>query len=95
MEKDDLISRSRLQRMLDALPFNQMDFPEFMRAEQIVRIVRHQPAIDAVEVVRCRDCVRRKTLRNGSHVCPYSTVDLELDDFCHRGKRKDDVNGCK
>lgn len=50
---------------------------------------------DAVPVVRCRDCIRRKTLRNGSHVCPYSTVDLDLDGFCHRGKRKDDVNGCK
>lgn len=58
-------------------------------------IVDGQPAVVTVPIVRCRDCIRRKTIRNGSHVCPYSTVDVSLDGFCHRGKRKDDVNGCK
>lgn len=50
---------------------------------------------DAVPVVRCQDCILRKTIRNGAHVCPYSTVDLDLDGFCARGERKDDANGRK
>lgn len=58
-----------------------------------------QPAVDAVPVVRCRECVFR-----GSDLCPmchdeysydeddggdYYTVDNTDDDgFCHKGKRE-------
>lgn len=55
------------------------------------------PTVDAVEVVRCKDCKWFKTnyTWNGSEckVCgiePYGSIG-ELDDFCSRGERKDDV----
>ena len=96
MKKDELISRKGLvDKICDTLPFNHMDWPEELRVNQCIGIANNMPAIDAVPVVRCRDCVRRQVIKNGSHVCPYYTVDVPLDGFCHRGKRKDDENGCK
>lgn len=55
------------------------------------------PTVDAVEVVRCRDCRHRHKDGFGSgyvctyHVCSFGVKD---DDFCSKGERKDsDGNG--
>lgn len=42
------------------------------------------PAVDAVEVVRCKDCAHK---RNEGPIlrCPYSTVDLEPGGYCDKG----------
>lgn len=47
---DDTISRSALLHEIDRLPFGLMDFPEFARVNQIVRIISEQPAADAEPV---------------------------------------------
>lgn len=42
------------------------------------------------EVVHCKDCSCKKAVQIGrvmSWRCPYSTVDIDLDGFCHRGLR--------
>lgn len=52
----------------------------------LINKICNAPAIDAVEVVWCKDCAHK---RNEGPIlrCPYSTVDLEPDGFCHRGER--------
>ena len=52
------------------------------------------PTIDAVEVVRCKDCKHKVTTKDGEYnpediVCDYwSTDGLEETDFCSYGERK-------
>ena len=46
------------------------------------------PKVDAVEVVRCKDC--QDYLEDG--YCWRLGVHMEQDDFCSYGERKD--NGC-
>ena len=65
------------------------------------RIIEIQPTVDAVEVVRCRDCKRcfkHTTKRNRQYmwICMRNDTDLYVrpDDFCSYGERKDgDGNG--
>ena len=61
------------------------------------RIIEMQPTVDAVEVVRCRDCKRcfkHTTKRNRQYmwICMRNDTDLYVrpDDFCSYGERKDD-----
>ncbi len=50
------------------------------------------PTIDAVPVVRCKDCVKRETV-----LCPLETYDdfpwraSREDDFCSYGERRSDA----
>lgn len=60
-------------------------------------ILREAPTVDAVEVVRCRDCKRcfkHTTKRNRQYmwICMRNDTDLYVrpDDFCSYGERKDD-----
>lgn len=48
------------------------------------RVIRQMPTVDAVPVVRCRDCRKFKT-----YGCRM--VASGYDDFCSYGERKDDV----
>ena len=62
------------------------------------RIIEMQPTVDAVEVVRCRECVGRpfwEEDHNGVPVCLLSGLYVRSeDDFCSYGERKDgDGNG--
>ena len=54
-----------------------------------VRVTEAQPTVDAVEVVRCKDCMRR--MENG--MCEYKdykVVAQDDDDFCSWGERRED-----
>ena len=58
--------------------------------------VREAPSVDAVEVVRCRECWKRGNERECPMChgefdgCDYCTIDYTSDDgFCHMGKKKD------
>lgn len=52
----------------------------------IEKIIDSAPTIDAVEVVRCRDC---RWYRDGDG-CFFSTAEAELDGYCSYGERKND-----
>ena len=61
-------------------------------------ILREAPTVDAVEVVRCRECVGRpfwEEDHNGVPVCLLSGLYVRSeDDFCSYGERRDgDENG--
>lgn len=60
--------------------------------EEFVRFLKKQPTVDAVEVVRCKDCIRRYD----TDECPMCFLsegqyyEFTRDDgFCDRGERKD------
>ena len=55
-------------------------------------IVYSIPAVDAVPVVRCKDCVRwREAVINdkGFLICPASGMEITESDFCSYGERED------
>ena len=59
--------------------------------EEFVYFIKKQPTINAVTVVRCRDC---KHYNEGFCVGYHAHHDIMPDDFCSYGERKDgDGNG--
>ena len=59
--------------------------------EEFVYFLKKQPTINAVTVVRCRDC---KHYNEGFCVGYHAHHDIMPDDFCSYGERKDgDGNG--
>lgn len=59
--------------------------------EYLKSIARHTPTIDAVPVIRCRDCKHRAEW-NGAYGCDLDGCfgDRYTDGFCDRAERKDD-----
>ena len=51
---------------------------------EAVDIIDETPTVDAVPVVRCKDCAHK---RNEGPIlrCPYSTVDLMPGGYCDKG----------
>ena len=48
------------------------------------------PTVDAVEVVRCRECKYHKATSVKEHAhCSLTGYTVEYDDFCSCGERKD------
>ena len=50
------------------------------------------PAIDAVPVVRCKDCTyfsNAKINTKGFLICPASGMEITEDDYCSYGERKE------
>ena len=51
-----------------------------------------RPTIDAVPVVRCKDCSYWKAAKlntKGFLVCPASGMEITEDDYCSYGERKE------
>ncbi len=86
-------------RLIDADAFRQQGAAETVRqglnVEKIallLMLIDMQPTVDAVEVVRCKDCINRHTCD-----CPLSyAVDWGIgnelpsdDDYCSCGERKE------
>lgn len=85
--QNDLISRSALKKDLLDRSF----FPAIVKAA-----LENAPAVDAVEVVRCKDCKHfYDTHINPAHSCKRGgtqvwDVSFTPDDFCSYGERKAD-----
>jgi hypothetical protein len=55
----------------------------------VEEFVNRIPPVDAVKVVRCKDCRFLIDREDGTHGCYRHFVDqCELDDFCSYGERK-------
>lgn len=91
---DDLISRNALLKKA-VVPFP-CAFSSMISSWEVATA----PAVDAVEVVRCKDCKAWQTknamsfLRDGVHVryCPCVVLGRLMydNDFCSRGERRTD-----
>lgn len=87
----DLISRS-------ALRFSQryaLADPESEKLIPVLAIDKAQieaaPAVDAVEVIKCRDCfywMKAKVNRSGNLVCPKSGMEIVATDFCSKAEKR-------
>ena len=65
--------------------------------EQFEHYVSKTPTVDAVEVVRCKDCENcvAHLFQNGEvhfYECDVHDIEVETDDFCSYGERKTDAN---
>ena len=60
--------------------------------EVFQRMINDAPTIDAVPVVRCKDCKhRRENCGMGDHRwCDVLKMTTRADDFCSYGKRRED-----
>ena len=65
----------------------------------IQQAVDEQPTVDAVEVVRCKDCKHYKPQKKSAHwenranYCNrIVTIKVQPDDFCSYGERKEEVS---
>ena len=60
-------------------------------------MIRKRPTIDAVPVVRCKDCKWGKTWKNAFGIegfkCDLLCVDLSPEAFCSYGERKEGEDG--
>lgn len=68
----------------------------YLTVENIVMMINQADTVDAVPVVRCRDCVyaqSAKINKKGFRICPASHMEITDDDFCSYGERKVDENG--
>ena len=89
---NDLISRSDLWTDIMMLPHN----GDIISSEEVEEAIVEAPAVDAVPVVRCKDCKHfYDTHINPAHSCKRGgtqvwDVSFTPDDFCSYGERRDD-----
>lgn len=62
--------------------------------QRVASLIARAPAADVVEVVRCRDCKHHRIAENKKnfiywHNCKLWCADIDEDDFCSYGERKD------
>ena len=104
----DLISRSALEQSFDVgcvgecgcCKHHHCKHVSFGKWEDWCKLIKNAPAVDAVEVVRCRECIHR-----GTDECTMIQEDYYYDDddgsdyvmrdyteddgFCHKGAKMD------
>ena len=78
----------------DALTKNwERDRGRMFDADYFIFTIEHAPTIDAVPVVRCKDCKCWTEWSNGAGSCSRFALDwigTDADDFCSMAERKDD-----
>ena len=88
-------------RLIDAnaLLLNILEISEDSVRELVRSYIRTQPTVDAVSLIRCKDCKHCRTYYHGinekipfSYACDrlYLTSDLSDDDYCSRAERKEE-----
>jgi len=85
----DLISRSALVRFGYTHLVRVISGDKELGTKRLSEI----PAVDAVEVVRCRYCVNWKKAKMNSQgylICPVSGMKIMADRFCSYGERRAD-----
>lgn len=92
----DLISRSALLEEFgeEPLVWDGHDYAEIQERndwEYYTELVKKAPAVDAVEVVKCKDCfywMKAKVNRSGNLVCPKSGMEIVATDYCSRAEKR-------
>lgn len=83
-----------MQKCLDESPDKRHSVAYFA-FESIIKCLKQEPVVDAVEVVRCRECKYHEdtSVTEYEHCCLLSKT-VRYNDFCSYGERKDgDGNG--
>lgn len=75
-------------RLIDADALKLKVYHEWIRdSKEIDRVVDSVPTIDAVEVVRCREC-KHKYMKDFDMFCPYMFGILKPNMHCSYGERE-------
>ena len=96
MNNQDIISRSALLgRLADrAMILDEIDQCSAETVRVDMTIITRSPAVDAVEVVRCKDCKHCRKALDGAEDsfwgCWYWNDAVELDGYCSYGERRED-----
>lgn len=82
-------------RLIDADRFLKMmsHWKPYMDMDNVREAIKKMPTIDAVPVVRCKDCSYWKAAKvnaKGFLICPASGMEITEDDYCSYGERKED-----
>ena len=90
-------------RLIDASPLIEYfsggdamkSLAESVSDARFVEVLKNAPTIDAVPVVRCRECKHFRPCEeidgvSWSGFCKYGEFHTDEEDFCSRGERKDD-----
>jgi hypothetical protein len=95
--ENDLISQSALIERLKIAKSNMKFVINGIKAVDIgavIEFVGNAPAVDAVKVVRCRDCKHWDKEPDEREGCCFGIADgtmlTEPDEFCSRGERRAD-----
>lgn len=89
---DDLISRSGLWTDIMMLPHN----GDIISSEEVEQAIVEAPAVDAVEVVRCKDCKRcdgfpqKEIEEDEVGICKVTRMVVFPHFFCNYGDRRAD-----
>lgn len=81
-------------KLVDALYDN--EFATLCPLDEVSGVIDEAPTVDAVPVVRCRDCKKSGLTEFGKRYCSepmgafYGCIPVEDDFFCSGGRRKDD-----
>lgn len=83
------------QRLIDANALKAKKTYSHERHEYIVPVaeIDWMPTVDAVPVVRCRECIYAERARvndKGFTICGASYMDITDNDFCSYGERRTD-----
>ena len=63
-----------------------------LQKETVLKILDSAPTIDAVPVVRCKDCVYHYRDSDEGYICGISGDFTGDNEFCYKGKREDKGN---
>lgn len=77
-----------LDALKDAINFGISDAPTYIKAT-VDQYIDEAPTIDAVPVVRCRECIYCSWQRDSLVYCDNFERDMMPDDFCSVGERKE------
>lgn len=84
-----------MQKCLDEEP-DKKDSVAYFAFESIIECLKQEPTVDAVEVVRCKDCKHKGWIQEPCHgksvdYCHIwdSCINDSEKDFCSYGERKD------
>lgn len=96
MTDNDLISRSALIERCEVIAdceWNHRAAPVSWADayETFADMVEDAPTVDAVEVIRCKDCfywMKAKVNRKGGLVCPKSGMEIVATDYCSRAEKR-------
>jgi len=66
------------------------DMGKYHERELVLQAIEKSPTINAVPVVRCKECTYRqkaKVNRKGFLICPASGMEITDDDYCSYGAK--------
>lgn len=86
---NDLISRSALLADAEKLSSSMSPSDEEIGARKVIHAIVSTPAVDAVEVVRCKDCIHyEKTMLYSECWHALGMINVYDDCYCSRGERR-------